>query len=479
MSPATRSRKRAYLHEFDVQAPGLRAVERIVKLASLGAVVKRNAFLNNLVRYPPGYYQLALRTIREMDDPRSEARIHGATRLLARTLAWARQTAYGQQWGADLSAWPVLGKSAVQAKPDDFRRKGMMSVPANTSGSSGMPLRVWRGPANIAAEQAFLDHLLTPEGLSFRTARIVILRGDMPRAGADGSLPLWSYTDRKRLVLSCPGLTRKTAALYLDEVARFGPDLLWIYPTGGDQLATLCLELGRTSPVRVVLSSSEGLSAECWQRLQAAFKGRVVDYYGQTERVCISVQYRADEGWFVPAYGHVELMPEPLSPGPSVTRLARVIATGYWNDRMPLVRYDTGDRIEYPPHYGTDELAAVGVGLKPFIRVVGRASEFLWAPGGARVQALNNIPREVTNIRQAQFVQHADYSVELRVIPLPGFGPEDEAALLHACRTKIPAAVPVKVCVVESLETTLQGKTPFVIRRAVEPESVIETNLPV
>jgi phenylacetate-CoA ligase len=338
-----------------------------------------------------------------------------------------------------------------------------------------MPLRVWRGPANIAAEQAFLDHLLSPEGLSFRTARIVILRGDMPSAGPDSSLPLWSYTDKARLVLSCPGLTRKTAPLYLDEIARFRPDVLWIYPTGGDQLATLCLELGRTLPVRVVLSSSEGLSAECWPRLTAAFKGRVVDYYGQTERVCISVRHSPNEGWFVPAYGHVELMPEPFSPSLHGECQARVVATGYWNDRMPLVRYDTGDRIEYPGHYTSDDLAAVSVGLKPFIRVVGRVSEFLWAPGGARVQALNNIPREVTNIRQAQFVQHADYAIELRVIPLPGFGPEDEAALLRACRTKIPAAVPVKVCIVESLETTAQGKTPFVIRRAAEPESGIET----
>jgi phenylacetate-CoA ligase len=226
-----------------------------------------------------------------------------------------------------------------------------------------------------------------------------------------------------------------------------------------------------------VLSSSECLAADCWQRLEAAFKARVVDYYGQTERVCISVQHSADEGWFVPAYGHVELIPELLPPGPYITRQARVVATGYWNDRMPLVRYDTGDRIEYPAHYATEDLAAVGLGLKSFIRVVGRASEFLWAPGGARVQALNNIPREVTNVRQAQFVQHADYAVELRVIPLPGFGPEHEAALLHACRTKIPAAVPVRVCVVESLETTPQGKTPFVIRRATEPESVIEAGL--
>lgn len=456
---------------------GLRPVERTMKLASLGAVFKRNTFLNNLVRYPPGYFQVASRVVREMDDPKSEARIDGATRLLARTLAWARQTAYGRQWGGELSAWPVLDKSIVQEKPDDFRRNRLLSVPANTSGSSGMPLRVWRGPANIAAEQAFLDHLLSPERLSFRTARIVILRGDMPRAGPDGSLPLWSYTDKKRLVLSCPGLTRKTAALYLDEVARFRPDVLWIYPTGGDQLATLCLELGRTLPVRVVLSSSEVLSAACWQRLLAAFKGRVIDYYGQTERVCISVQRSADEGWFVPAYGHVELMPEPPSHDPCVTRQARVVATGYWNDRMPLVRYDTGDRVEYPAHYGSDELVAVGLGLKPFIRVLGRGSEFLWAPGGARVQALNNIPREVTHIRQAQFVQHADYAVELRVIPLTGFGPEDEAALMHACRTKIPATVPVTVRVVESLETTPQGKTPFVIRRAAEPESVIATGL--
>jgi phenylacetate-CoA ligase len=239
---------------------------------------------------------------------------------------------------------------------------------------------------------------------------------------------------------------------YLAELRAFAPEVLWVYPTGGDRLASLCIDRGQRLPVKLVMSSSEMLSDAAMQRMQQVFCAPVVDYYGQAERVCMAVRREVGTCWFEPAYGHVELRPAVLEGAAVGTAHARVVATGFWNDAMPLVRYDTGDLIEYDTAYGPRELERVALGLLPFTRVVGREPGFLLAPDGAQIQGLAAIVGNASRVRSAQFVQAADYSVEIRVVPEPGFGPRDEAALIERARQRIPSSMAIQVQTVDSLQ---------------------------
>jgi phenylacetate-coenzyme A ligase PaaK-like adenylate-forming protein len=140
------------------------------------------------------------------------------------------------------------------------------------------------------------------------------------------------------------------------------------------------------------------------------------------------------------------------------------VATGYWNDVMPLVRYDTGDLLEYDATYGDDELRLVGLGVLPFVRIVGRPSEYLLTPSGGRVQALNTIVRDISEVRRAQFYQHENLAVEIRVVAAPDFGESSARRLMAIARTKIPTEIPVEIRLVKKLYTLPSGKTPFVVR---------------
>jgi phenylacetate-CoA ligase len=206
------------------------------------------------------------------------------------------------------------------------------------------------------------------------------------------------------------------------------------------------------------------LSPEAFTRLEKAFSATVVDYYGQAERVCLSYQTKPDEAWFEPAYGLVELTPlaEVAQTG-FIT--ASVVATGFWNSVMPLVRYTTGDKILYPDSYSAQDVALIPLGLKPFTRILGRESEYLLTPEGAKIQALNNIPREVNNIHQVQFIQHSLESVEIRVLATENFTILDKEKLLYNARLKIPESIALTITHDAPLEQTSQRKTPFVIRR--------------
>jgi phenylacetate-CoA ligase len=443
---------------LDAPFPAMR--ERLIALVNYA---KSQRWLNNLLRYHPFAYAETQRVIREMALSGPEQRRELQQRLLADTLRTARRTPYGRAMPASFADWPVLQKEDVRKDPRRFLAPTLWPVPAATSGSSGVPLKLERALGNIASEQAFIDSLLAPYGVSFRTARVAVLRGDNVKSPADTAPPYGRYRDPGYLVLSFPHLGPRTFAWFAAELEKFQPDVLWIYPTGGSFLASLFQEHNRHLRIPVILSSSEMLSPQARQLMQQTFGSVVVDQYGQAERVCLSAEDDSGAVWFQPAYGLVELVPLPLEPD-ATHRTAQVIATGFWNRRMPLVRYDTGDRIAYPLDYTEADLAEVALGLKPFTQVVGRQTEYLVTPEGSRVLGLNNIPREVDHILRVQFVQAERDRVEIRVQPGPGYGPMDAAKLLAHARTKIPATVEVVIDDTTPLITRAQHKTPFVVR---------------
>ena len=433
------------------------------QLTTLASFSKSFRGLNDLLRYHPIYYHQVADVIRTISHTDVHQRSQAVAPLLAATLKAATQTPYGRGRDHVLAHWPILQKSEVKANPARFQTGHWPAIPAATSGSSGEPLRLKRSLKNIAAEQAFLDSLLGSEVFTFRQARTVILRGDTVKDPADRRPPFGEYRHVDQLVLSFPHLNEENVSWFIDELLKFQPDIFWVYPTGADFLASLCLQRKQRIPIPVVLSSSEMLGPEARDRLEKVFGGEVIDYYGQAERVCLSYQKRADEAWFHPAYGFVELFPDGV-PADDALRRAKVVATGYWKDKMPLVRYDTSDYIAYPAHYTDDDLALVALGLKPFTRMIGRESEFLVTPTGERIQALNNIPKDVRHLRRAQFIQRSPDRVEVRLDVEPGFNATEQDRLLSNARTKIPPAVHLTIVTDQPLEVTESGKTPFVIR---------------
>jgi phenylacetate-CoA ligase len=180
---------------------------------------------------------------------------------------------------------------------------------------------------------------------------------------------------------------------------------------------------------------------------------------------------RPGHWYFAPAYGYVGLVPSESDESSHGNRTARVIATGYWNDAMPLVRYDTGDTIEFESSHGEAELREIAVGKRPFWRVHGRNNDFILSPDGAATQNLDHIIRDRPSIRQAQFVQSADFSIRLKIIP-NGVGLTKSVLndIHRLSRERIPGSVGFSVEVVNHLEPGPGEKVAFVVRdRSLRP----------
>jgi phenylacetate-CoA ligase len=301
--------------------------------------------------------------------------------------------------------------------------------------------------------------MLKPYCPPCKHARIAVLRGDVVKDPKDTKPPFAEKRGKNKMVLSFPHLTPDTVQWYVEALEDFQPDVLWIYPTGGDYLAALMLEKGLKLNIPVIFSSSEMLWPSAWSRLKKAFQGAIVDYYGQAERVCLSIQTRADTGFFIPTYGAVEL--DPISDSE-----ARIIGTSFWNSKMPLVRYVTGDTVAYPPNYTPDDIKAIGRGEKPFSHIVGRESEYLLTKDGAKIQALNNIARDVQNVLRVQFIQDTPEKLEIRLSLSGGvFDKGQHDDLMALARQRIPDSMAIQIVTDKPLELTKAGKTPFVLRR--------------
>lgn len=408
------------------------------------------------VRRNPLFYAWARRQLDVPDD-----------RQLARILWWAaRRTAYGRrvQGAHDLGSWPLLEKEAVRAAPQDFvAGRQLLASRASTGGTSGAPLPLARSLRSVVLEQAAIDRMLEALDARPADARIAVLRGDNVKDPSDFRPPYWKLVaGGRRMVMSSNHLNAATVAAYAEALERFAPDVLWAYPTA---LESLCVQLERSGlrlQVGRVLTSSEVLHPGVWRLAERTLGCRLVDYYGQAERVGFAWARAPGEYRFLRGYAHVELLE---SGGDGRYQLYEIVGTSLWNHAMPLVRYRTGDLIRLPAGLSREAILETARGERPFPGVLGRDSDILISPDGVRLTGIDHFQRDVKNLRRIQVIQESASEVRVLVLGTPAFGEEDAAQLLANIRRKLPASMRVDVECVEALERTGLGKTPFVIHR--------------
>jgi phenylacetate-CoA ligase len=388
-------------------------------------------------------------------------------------LSFAGRSAYGRRLGApaDIEQWPLLDKSAIRADPGAFLSgPAIFAARASTGGTTGAPLQLTRSLRSIVHEQTCIDAMLRYLGVDARAARMAVLRGDNVKDPSDFRAPFWvSAAGGQRLVFSSNHLNANTVAAYAQALEEFRPDVLWAYPTALESLCVLLSRSGRKLSLPRVLTSSEVLSPQVWRQAQEVLGSKVLDYYGQAERVAFAYAQRPREYRFLPGYAHVELHPAGDEVGHT---LYEIIGTNLWNFAMPLPRYRTGDLVRLPASWGAQELEEVTLGLRTFAGVLGRDSDILLSPDGVQLTGIDHFQRDVANVVRIQVIQEALDEVRILVLPDTGYSEQDAAQLVRNVRSKLPGSMRVNVERTDALERTSLGKVPFVIHRPAVREAL-------
>lgn len=433
-------------------------------LQFLGTGLKRLQVGERLVRRNPLYYGAIQRDMRSLQPMNLRQRMNWTERRLTAVHEIALATRYAQELRMhERHAWPLLRKESVRDDPVAFHTKSSwFNARAHTGGTTGTPLELVRSPQSVVAEQVCLDLMLSLTGADPRTARIAVLRGDNIKPPSDRRPPFWMHAlGGRRLLMSSNHLGDETLPAYVDAIRQFAPDVLWVYPSALESLCRLLMRAGAELPVPRILSSSEMLPSSMWPMVRTVLGASVVDYYGQAERVAFAYATQPGEYYFLPGYASVELLREPSdTSGCSY----EIVGTSLWNTAMPLIRYRTGDLIRLPQPPTPQELLEIVYGLRSFPGVIGRNADVLVAPDGVGVlTGIDHIPRGVASLLRLQVVQESLDRVTLRALVTDRFTEQDAEQLLRNARLKIPITVDVRLTVVDELERTALGKTPFVI----------------
>jgi phenylacetate-CoA ligase len=200
----------------------------------------------------------------------------------------------------------------------------------------------------------------------------------------------------------------------------FQPALLATYASMGALLADEA-EAGRLN-IRPALVSvtAEGLPAQEYKRVAAAFNAPVGNSYASTE--CPFFSYSCDHGWLHANGDWVMFEPvdeqyRPVAPG---TQSHTVLVSNLANRVQPIIRYDLGDSILQSP-----DPCPCGNPL-PAIRVQGRVADVLTFRTTAGVQvtlaplAFGTVLDGIPGLELVQVAQQSDLAIRVRFLVRQG-----------------------------------------------------------
>lgn len=355
-----------------------------------------------------------------------------------------------------LQTLPIIDKAQLVAQrsryyPREGRPRAWWSV-GKTSGSTATPLDVFRSYDSVLWEQAvFLQHW---GWAGWQPGdRQAVLRGDMVVPLGRTEPPFW-FDDRagRQLFVSTRHLSTRNIGAIAEALQRYAPSQLRAYPSAAYSLAVLLKQQGLSLKIRSVLTSSEALLPLQRELIEQVLGARVYDHYGMAERIAFGMQCGAGHLHVHPLYSHVEIVDEQGRPtrGPG-----QVVGTTFHNLAMPLLRYQVDDVAEWGE--GT---CACGRSY-PWLRTLrGRASDLLYdadeqpVTAGVVTFAFKGVP----HLARAQVVQTAPGTWQVRVMPLPGYGPETARQLLNNFRTLVSDRVELQLQVVDDIAVQASGK---------------------
>lgn len=362
---------------------------------------------------------------------------------------------------ARLAQYPLLKKSVIAQAPGNFVAEDtrvLMKFSGSTSGTTGTPLKLTQSMTAIRRENAFLWRQMRWAGFQ-RGQRRVWLRGDLIVPAANRGGIYWRRNRAENmLMMSSYHLSDSTARAYLDALREFDPVLIQAFPSSIGYLASWMWERGITLNVpslKGIVTSSETLTSEQRERIEVTFGVRVFDWYGSFERVAAIGTCSAGHYHVMEDYGYTEFLP-------AQDGLHEVVATGFNNDLMPLVRYSSGDLVELSEETGRCECGSC---FQRVNRILGRMDDIVKTPDGRAIGRLTSIYKGLTGILEAQIVQEKREALEIRVVPAAGI--VDTAGItstiIKNLRARVGPDMDISVHFVDSIPRTKNGKLRAVV----------------
>jgi phenylacetate-CoA ligase len=354
---------------------------------------------------------------------------------------------------------PVLTKSEVQAAGRDLvsdRYRGRRLREIHTGGTTGKPLAIYCDSATLQRNYAFFTRFKECIGIADGARTATFAGRTLVPAG--GGAPYWRHNRAANtLLFSSYHIGPRTLPTYVEALRRFAPELIDAYPSSLEPIARFITEHGRSDiRPRAIITSSETLVAEVRSLIEKAFRCPVYDHYGSAEMVALITQCRAGMYHVESKFGVVELLDEgrPVAPG----QRGEIVATGFINPVMPLIRYRLGDHAIR----GTGSCACGRPG-ETIERIEGRIDDVVVTPEGNLVGRLDPIFKSVASLYETQIVQDAIDHLRVEIVASEAFTDAMEAELKTELRARVGPRMRIDVVRVAAIPRASSGKLRTVV----------------
>ena len=318
-----------------------------------------------------------------------------------------------------------------------------------TGGSTGAPTEVWLGPEERgwgeSALETFMMRIGVPTG-----ARTGLLWGHhLDPQASDSFRDRYHAFEQNQRWFDCLRLSPEALERYHREFERWRPACIIAYASSLGHLAEYVLERGYRSnyPSRCFVTGAEKLWPQHRAAIQEAFGRPVHERYGARDAGAMGFQV---EPWVTLDYeiDWANTLVEPETNEPE----SPILITKLHADAMPMIRYRVGDIGRFP------ESSAPGFPTFTLNEVLGRVVDRIWLPDGGWITGLQ-VPHMMKDypVREFLFLQRADYSVEIQIVPKNGFVEENGRSILKTVSANLPG-LDISISLVESIARSKANK---------------------
>lgn len=342
---------------------------------------------------------------------------------------------------ADIWKLPILTKDMVKQHADE-----MLTVPhwmvigANTSGTTGTPLRIYESWPAIWLKYAYL--YCSRKNYGFRMGqRIVSLRGHL-----DKQISCIKVHVSNTLYLSSYNINKATVRQYYEQIMEFKPIAIEGYPSSLYSLALFLRDEGLSLNIPVTFTSSETLFAHQRELIESRLGTEIFDLYGMTESTISLEESIQHDGYYE-------------RPGFSINEYLEdgEICTSLISSAFPMIRYRSDDIFELA---GSEE--------KMMIKsIVGRTDDYVICKDGSMVSRIDFIENG-EHIKACQWLQEEEGKVTVLIVPDEGFTEKDSLLVYEETARRVGTdnmEITIRVVPFESLVYSCRGKFKLIVNQ--------------
>jgi phenylacetate-CoA ligase len=363
---------------------------------------------------------------------------------------------------ADMHKIPLLEKDILRSRQDDFIADNAAQFGINwdsTSGSTGTPLHLIIDNSTKAHKLAAVLRAYQWAGYSpgKRTFSIQSYTFADPQAIAKhySLANLWRFNSKL--------LNKETALEIVHMINEIKPQVFIGYPFSILMLSQFARKAGlKINPVESIITAGETLSKQRRTLLEEAYQCRVHDFFSHHEDVAVISECRNKVKHIFENFAYNEVV-DDHSNDSSATGAGRLVGTGFYNYAMPLIRFNISDKVVFGSQEKTCDC---GCKFRIVDEIIGRQNDFLETPDGRFLgNVLEHAVDNARGVKLSQCVQDAVDHIYINLIVDETFTDESIVNFEQGLRLRLGNEIKIDFRVVDHLEQTKSGKTPFIMSK--------------